>query len=100
MPPHLALQATEDQLTPEYKEERDQLIADIKRGLIPEKNGTAHCPVQSLVSPVILRLYNLILRPPFTFSVRKQLEGGHSQQSSIEVGGTLTDLFLQTPHVH
>ena len=48
MPPRLVLQATEDQLTPEYKEERDQLIADIKRGLVPkEKNGTAH--VQSLV---------------------------------------------------
>ena len=34
------MQASEDDLTPEYKEERDQLIAQLKSGLVPkEKNG-------------------------------------------------------------
>ena len=37
---HLS-QATEEELTPEYKEERDRLTHKLKTGLVPkEKNGT------------------------------------------------------------
>ncbi len=36
----VSMQATEDDLTPEYREERDQLVRQLKDGLVPkEKNG-------------------------------------------------------------
>ena len=37
-------QATEEELTPEYKEERDALIKELQQGIVPkEKNGLYVC---------------------------------------------------------
>ena len=52
--------ATEDDLTPEYKEERDRLMNKLKNGLVPkEKNGMYHimCEMQFSIPNVHVHVF-------------------------------------------